>query len=43
MRIWADANAADTGTALARYAHPFYRTNQRLTASGSNLNVLGGL
>jgi hypothetical protein len=43
IRIWADRNAADTPTAQARYAHPFYRANQRLTATGYNLINLSGL
>ncbi len=43
LRIWADANAKDTVAAKARYAHPFYQTNQRLTASGYNLVNLGGI
>lgn len=43
LHIWADRNAEDSPAALARYAHPFYRTNQRLTLSGANLANLGGL
>jgi hypothetical protein len=43
VRIWADANAVDSEQALRRYAHPHYRTNQRLTACGYNLFSLGGL
>jgi hypothetical protein len=43
VRVWADRNAEDSPAALARYAHPFYRDNQRLSASGSNGVVLGGL
>jgi hypothetical protein len=43
LRIWADRNAQDSEAARARYAHPFYRANQRLTATGSNGINLGGL
>jgi hypothetical protein len=43
VRIWADENARDSDRARQRYAHPYYRTNQRLTATGSNLINLGGL
>jgi hypothetical protein len=43
VRLWADRNAVDTPAALARYAHPYYRTNQRLTAVGYNLINLGGI
>jgi hypothetical protein len=43
IRIWADRNAADTPAAKARYSQPFYRANQRLTATGYNLINLGGL
>ncbi len=43
IRIWSDRNAADTPAAKARYSHPFYRTNQRLTATGYNLINLSGL
>lgn len=43
LRIWADRNAKDTPEALARYNNPFYKANQRLTATGSNRANLGGL
>lgn len=43
VEIWADRNAEDRPAALARYRHPFYRANQRLSSTGSNLGVLGGL
>ena len=43
LRAWADGNARDGEDAMARYAHPFYKANQRLTSSGSNLCALGGL
>jgi hypothetical protein len=33
----------DTPSAKARYAHPAYGLNQRLTAVGYNLVNLGGL
>lgn len=43
IRIWSDRNAADSESAKARYSHPFYRANQRLTATGYNLINLSGL
>jgi hypothetical protein len=43
LRIWADPEARDSPAALARYAHPFYALNQRLTATGYNQVNLGGL
>ena len=43
LRVWADRNASDTEAAQARYAHPFYRANQRLTATGYNQVNLGGI
>jgi hypothetical protein len=43
VRLWVDRRAADTPPALARYAHPFYATNQRLTGVGYNLINLCGL
>ena len=43
VRVWVDRNAEDTPAALRRYAHPFYRTNQRLTSCGYNLFNLGGI
>jgi hypothetical protein len=43
VRIWADRNALDSDAARARYAHPFYQANRRLSATGYNLAVLGGL
>ena len=43
LRIWADPNARDSDTALARYRHPFYQANRRLTSTGSNSVVLGGI
>jgi hypothetical protein len=43
VRVWCDRNAEDGPEALARYAHPFYHANHRLTSSGSNLGVLAGL
>lgn len=43
LQVWADRNAEDSEAARARYAHPYYAANARLTASGSNLRALGGL
>lgn len=43
IRIWADKNAKDSETAKRRYGHPFYKANQRLTATGYNMVNLGGL
>lgn len=43
IRIWADRNARDSSVALKRYKHPFYKANQRLTATGYNIVNLGGL
>ena len=43
IRVWADRNAKDGIQALQRYKHPFYKANQRLTATGYNVVNLGGL
>ena len=43
IRVWADRNAQDSIQALDRYKHPFYKANQRLTATGYNVVNLGGL
>jgi hypothetical protein len=43
IRVWADRNAKDTPAARARYSHPFYQANRRLTATGYNLVNLGGI
>ena len=43
LRMWADTNAVDSPAALKRYRHPFYAANQRLTATGANLQNLGGI
>ena len=43
VQLWADRNANDAPAALARYAHSFYRTNQRLTGAGYNLINLAGI
>ena len=43
VRILANENAKDTDGARRRYAHPYYRANQRLTAAASNRINLGGL
>ena len=39
IRAWGDRNAVDSPEALARYAHPFYKINQRTTAN-SNHNCI---
>lgn len=41
--FWRDENARDTKEAVARYQHPFYVRNQKLTATGYNLLNLGGI
>jgi hypothetical protein len=43
LRIWSDRNAVDSAAALARYTHPFYQANHRLSSTGSNLGVLAGI
>ena len=43
LRIWADRNAADTTEALKRYKNPFYKANQKLTATGYNIVNLAGI
>jgi hypothetical protein len=43
VRVWADRNAEDSVVAQARYGHPLYRANQRLTGVGYNLVNLGGV
>jgi len=43
VRIWADIAAEDSDEAKARYAHPFYKVNQKQTGNGYNLFTLGGL
>jgi hypothetical protein len=43
VRIWADLNARESRRASDRYGHPFYRLNQRLSATGYNLVLLGGI
>ena len=44
IRAWGDRNAKDSPQALARYAHPFYVANQRLTAnSNHNCIVVAGI
>ncbi|MCZ7647806.1 MAG: polysaccharide lyase 11 [Planctomycetota bacterium] len=43
LRVWADERAEDRDAARARYAHPFYAANRRLTGTGYNLRTLGGL
>ncbi|MBN2317173.1 MAG: hypothetical protein JXM79_24825 [Sedimentisphaerales bacterium] len=41
--IWADRNAHDTPEALKRTSHPFYKANQKLSATGYNVVNLGGI
>lgn len=43
IRIYGCPGAVDTPEARARYAHPYYRSCQRLTAVGYNWRNLGGL
>ncbi|MFO8007191.1 MAG: polysaccharide lyase 11, partial [Candidatus Brocadiia bacterium] len=43
VRVYADASARDSDAAMRRYEHPLYRANQRLSATGYNISVLGGL
>jgi hypothetical protein len=43
VRVWGDRNAEDSPQALARYAHPYYWSSQRLFGVGYNLTLLGGL
>ena len=43
LRLWANPAGEDNAAARARYAHPFYQANRRLTASGYNLVNLGGI
>jgi hypothetical protein len=43
IRILADRNANESKTASERYISPYYKSAQRLTATGYNLVNLGGL
>ena len=43
LQVWGDRKAQDSRQALARYTHPLYAANQRLTGVGYNLPNLGGL
>jgi len=43
VRIWADKNAKDNAKARVRYAHSFYKINQKQTGNGYNLFTLGGI
>ncbi len=43
IRVWANAKGEDSPEAKARYANPFYRSNQRMSAVGSNTDNLGGI
>jgi len=41
--IYADENATDSRLSQKRYAHPFYQSSCRLSATGYNLVLLGGI
>ncbi|UQZ86345.1 hypothetical protein SK3146_05638 [Paenibacillus konkukensis] len=41
IRVWADANAADSEQALARYSDPFYRSDRRRLQSVSDVRAVG--
>lgn len=43
LRLWFDPDARDSPAALARYRHPFYAANARLSATGYNLINLAGV
>jgi len=43
VRVWGDRDAEDSAAARERYAHPYYRKSQRLSAVGYNWRNLGGL
>jgi len=43
IRIYGCPGATDSAEARARYAHPYYKSCQRLTAVGYNWRNLGGL
>jgi hypothetical protein len=43
IRVWAHRAADDNTAAVARYTHPLYAANQRLTGVGYNLVNLGGI
>lgn len=43
LRAYRDVAAEDTDPALARYRHPFYRANRRLTGCGYNRRNIGGV
>jgi hypothetical protein len=43
IRIWGDANAEDSPEALRRYAHPFYKINQKFPTNEYRLCMLGGI
>ncbi|TVQ22345.1 MAG: hypothetical protein EA382_12140 [Spirochaetaceae bacterium] len=43
IALWYDADAVDCDHAKDRYAHPYYQSARKLTATGSNLVNLGGM
>jgi len=43
VRVLADRNAEDSPGAVARYEHPLYAANRRLTATGYNVHALCGI
>lgn len=43
VSLWYDAEAEDSAAARRRYGHPFYRASRKLTSTGSNLVLPGGL
>lgn len=43
VTLWGNRTATDSEDARRRYTHPYYKANQRLGASASNLINLGGL
>lgn len=43
VKVWGDKNAFDSDAAKKRYAHNFYKRNQKLTCSGVNIKNLGGI
>lgn len=43
IQVWIDKNAVDSEAAKKRYAHSFYKRNQKLTANGVNIKNLGGI
>lgn len=43
LRILGARGAEDSAEARTRYANPFYKSNQKLSASGYHINILGGV